>query len=172
MALIARHGPAWTFIDYHQFFLMEPDQEDFIPDEAGQLVSATGESVIVHTGIATGRVAVRIEIHDAEPALDEAEWEEVAEVGVQVETGPLIVRCLMEYPPDLPELTPAGPGPYRVRAHARGRDIAYDLGVSESQEVYLFQIWPAPYGPLHVLKQTDLCGRGLRLPVDSPRRTD
>lgn len=156
MTLIARHGPAWTFIDYHQFFLMEPGHEDFVPEEYGRLISPTGEAVIVHTGIAIGNVAVHIEIHDHEPPLDDtdcADWEEVAEAGTRVEKGALMVRCLMDEPPDLPVLTPAGPGTYRVRAHARGRDTAYDLAVSQSQEVYLFQIWPASYLPPHVLKQ-------------------
>lgn len=164
MTLIARHGPAWTYIHYHQFFLMEPDQQDYVPEEAGPLISTTGEAVIVHTGIANGNVAVHIETHDHEPPMDDADWEEVAEASMQVEEGPLMVRCLMEDPPDLPMLTPAGPGLYRVRAHARGRDIAYDGCVSRSQEVYLFQLWSAPYLPLHVLKQTDLCGKGLRRP--------
>ncbi|GAA2149481.1 hypothetical protein [Actinomadura napierensis] len=166
MALIVRDGPAWTCVDYHQFFLMEPEQQDFIPEEAGGLISATGESVIVHTGIANGHVAVHVEIHDDEPVVDEAGWEEIAEAGVQIEEGPLMVRCLMEDPPDLPSLTPLGPGSYQVRAHARGRDIAYDACVQRSQEVYLFQVWPAPCLPLHVLKQTDLCGQGRRRPAE------
>ncbi|MFA1547308.1 hypothetical protein [Actinomadura chokoriensis] len=165
MTLIARHGPAWTYIDYHQFFLMEPGEQDYSPEEAGALISTTGEAVIVHTGIANGDVAVHVEIHDHEPLVDDADWEEVAEASLQVEEGTLMVRCLMADPPDLPVLTPAGPGLYRVRAHGSGRDTAYDGCVSRSEEVYLFQIWAAPYLPLHVLKQTDLCGRGLRRPA-------
>ncbi|GAA1892671.1 hypothetical protein [Actinomadura bangladeshensis] len=110
MTLIARHGPAWTRNDYHQFFLMQPEHQDFVPEEAGRLISPTREAVIVQTGIAGGNVAVHIEIHDHEPSL-------------------LMVHCLMDDPPDLPVLTPApaGPGLYRVRPPARGRDIAYDL---------------------------------------------
>ncbi|MFC4052409.1 hypothetical protein ACFOY4_22215 [Actinomadura syzygii] len=57
MTLIARHGPEWTSIDYHQFFLMNPDQEDFIPEEYGKLISPTGETVIVHAGSAHTPVA-------------------------------------------------------------------------------------------------------------------
>ncbi|QKG24044.1 hypothetical protein ACTIVE_5687 [Actinomadura verrucosospora] len=152
--MISEHGPAWTYIDYHQFFLTEPEQLDFVAEEVGDLISATGESVIVHTGIANGHVAVHVQVHDDEPPLDEAGWEEIAEAAVQVENGPLMVRCLMEDAPDLPALT-SGPGDYRVRAHARGRGIAYDACVHRSQEVYLFQVWPAPYLPLHVLEHTD-----------------
>ncbi|GAA4301681.1 hypothetical protein BJY14_007725 [Actinomadura luteofluorescens] len=164
MTLIARHGPAWTYIDYHQFLLMKPDQQDYVPEEAGRLLSTTGEGVLVHTGIANGNVAVHIEIHDHQPPLDDADWEEVAEASTKVEHGPLMVRCLTADPPALPMLTPAGPGTYRLRAHARGRDIAYDGCVSRSPEVYLIQIWPAPRA------QTDRPVRQRPAPPRTPRR--
>ncbi|QKG20057.1 hypothetical protein ACTIVE_1693 [Actinomadura verrucosospora] len=78
------------------------------PRGSRTLISTTGEAVIVHTGIANGNVAVHIETHDHEPPMDDADWEEVTEASMQVEEGPLMVRCLMEDPPDLPMLTPAG----------------------------------------------------------------
>ncbi|WP_281292131.1 hypothetical protein [Actinomadura decatromicini] len=37
MTLLARHGPEWTFIDHHQFLLIEPDQLNFMPEEDEKL---------------------------------------------------------------------------------------------------------------------------------------
>ncbi|MEU8470568.1 hypothetical protein AB0F30_22160, partial [Streptomyces sp. NPDC029006] len=37
-----------------------------------------------------------------------------------------------------------GPGDYRLRIHARGRDTAIDLAPDDVTEWYLIQVWPAP----------------------------
>ncbi|MEU2726066.1 hypothetical protein [Streptomyces smyrnaeus] len=72
--------------------------------------------------------------------------------------GDMHVRALMDDPPDLPVLAPAGPGSYRVRVHARGRDIAPDGVAEEPVEDYLLIVWPAPPEPDTVHKQTDNFG--------------
>ncbi len=64
----------------------------------------------------------------------------------------------MDDPPDLPVLTPAGPGSYRVRVHARGRDTAPDGVAEEPLEDYLLTVWPAPPRSDTVYKQTDEYG--------------
>ncbi|MGH3449573.1 MAG: hypothetical protein ACRDQW_02380, partial [Haloechinothrix sp.] len=63
-------------------------------------------------------------------------------------------------------------GYYRLRAHARGRDIATDGVASEPVEDYLFVVWPAPPGPETVHKQTDAWGADVRgcYALDRPRR--
>ncbi|MCE0446635.1 hypothetical protein LT493_24490 [Streptomyces tricolor] len=45
---------------------------------------------------------------------------------------------------DLPDLAAAGPGTYRLRVHARGRDQAVDLAPDTVTEHYLLQCWPQP----------------------------
>ena len=66
-------------------------------------------------------------------------------------------------PPDIPPLTEHGPGRYRVRVHATGRDRKFDLAVSEAVERYLIQVWPVaqPDGDT-ILKHTDAYGAMMR----------
>ncbi|MFF5257648.1 hypothetical protein ACFY4C_01785 [Actinomadura viridis] len=77
--------------------------------------------------------------------------------------GELRVAAIGADGPDLPPSAALGPGPYRVRAHARGRDTGRALrGTGEMVEDYLFQIWPAPPAPEIIHKQTDAYGAVLR----------
>ncbi|MQS35128.1 hypothetical protein FFZ77_05690 [Streptomyces katsurahamanus] len=58
-----------------------------------------------------------------------------------------------------------GPGDYRVRVHARGRDTAVDRTPGELTEWYLLQVWPAPAQPPHVLTANDQYGTTQRAAV-------
>ncbi|MFE7841031.1 hypothetical protein ACFU53_34735 [Streptomyces sp. NPDC057474] len=66
---------------------------------------------------------------------------------------------------DLPVLSFAGPGDYRLHVHARGRDTAIDLAPDEVTEWHLIQAWPAPTHDVSVLRPQQglrsLCPRGL-----------
>ncbi|MFI5608717.1 hypothetical protein [Amycolatopsis sp. NPDC051903] len=118
---------------------------------------------VVLTGIHTGSVTVTARALDTEPDSVELDgWDEVAEVSVDSEYGELIVYGTGEHLPDFPELAHAGPGSYRVRVHARGRDIAPHLNVSEPVEDYLISVWPAPEAPDVVYKQSDKRGQEYR----------
>ncbi|MEU6413807.1 hypothetical protein [Microbispora sp. NPDC046933] len=58
---------------------------------------------------------------------------------------------------DSPSLTPHGPGSYRLRVHARGRDMEWrELAPSEPGEEHLIQIWPAPPADEVIHKLEDL----------------
>ncbi|MDG5808583.1 hypothetical protein P9869_39250 [Streptomyces ossamyceticus] len=63
---------------------------------------------------------------------------------------------------DLPVLSFNGPGTYRLRVHARGRDTAIDLAPKDVTEWYLIQAWPAPPQDPTVLCQTDSYGASVR----------
>lgn len=163
------YGPDPTGVDWHQFGLAEPGLLRSLSPGGltnGLITAAPEGGAIVHTGIATGDVAVSVELRDeaAPPGVPSwREWEEIAEITVQAPTGQLRVWALMADAPGLPLLTTHGAGPYRVRVHARGRDIAYDLAlIDEIVEDYLIQVWPAPPAPELIHKQTDKCGAGLR----------
>ncbi|MFI8243407.1 hypothetical protein ACIF83_40240 [Streptomyces sp. NPDC085866] len=67
-----------------------------------------------------------------------------------------MVRGLMDdLDEELPVLSFIGPGNYRLRIHARGRDTAIDLAPDDVTEWYLIQAWPAPPQPEVALRQTD-----------------
>ena len=101
---------------------------------------AGGATVIC--GIDTGPVRVRAEVHATAPAPDAASWEEVAETTFDAPVGRVRVVPLFEWPvADIGPLTD-GPGNYRVRVSARGRDTARNRFVEAPTEDYLLQVWP------------------------------
>ncbi|MET7997965.1 hypothetical protein ABZU76_44485 [Amycolatopsis sp. NPDC005232] len=118
---------------------------------------------VVLTGIHTGSVTVTVQALDTAPDSVELDgWDEVAEVSVDSEYGELIVAGMGEDPPDFPELAHSGPGSYRLRVHARGRDIAPHLNVWDPVEDYRISVWPAPESPDAVYKQSDKRGQEYR----------
>ena len=157
-------------VDYHAFELT--DSDDRAPmgfDTSNGLVfSRPGHSVIC-TGISGGKVNVGVESRRSPPThVDAGAWDEIIDHSVETSTGVLRVTCVLDDPPDLPHLTPQGPGTYRVRVHARGRDIAPDGVASEPVEDYLLIVWPAEPRPDTVHKQTDAYGAELRARPSRP----
>ncbi|MDX2937000.1 hypothetical protein [Streptomyces ipomoeae] len=63
---------------------------------------------------------------------------------------------------ELPVLSFNGPGEYRLRVHARGRDTAVDLAPDEVTEWYLIQAWSAPAHDVTVLRHSDGYGASVR----------
>ena len=159
--------PVLVPVESHQFWLREPDRRrGFPPRETNGLVAVTGPgSAIIFTGISSGRVPVRAEALTAAPATaDLGEWDEIADVSLPGLAGELAVAALMDdVPPGLPGLCAAGPGDYRVRVHARGRDTSPDEATDQPAEAYLVLCWPAPPAPDVQHKLTDRAGAGLRL---------
>ena len=119
--------------------------------------------IVVFTGISSGPVLVAVDARDTPPeSLDIGDWEEVVEISTHAPVGRMVVSGVFSDAPPLPVLTTAGPGDYRVRLHARGRDSAVDLGVTEPTEDYLVIAWPAPPAPEAIMKRSDQYGAGLR----------
>ncbi|MET7685931.1 hypothetical protein [Streptomyces sp. NPDC005423] len=121
------------------------------------LVSAVGGVVEVATGIHTGSVRVTVETHSQlpDPALG---WEEIAEMPCHSPSGEVLVTLMMDDPADLPSLPSQGPGPYRLRVHALGRDTAVDESTDDVVESYLIQSWPAAHQDALLVKATDAYG--------------
>ncbi|UNZ21334.1 hypothetical protein [Streptomyces sp. 891-h] len=153
-------------VDYHLFELADGDDHVPFEDYAAPngLVFSKPGCAIVLVGASSGDVNVEVEVRDRPPSGGPVTdgWDEVVDHSVTSLTGNMHVRALMEDPPDLPVLTPAGPGSYRVRVHARGRDIAPDGVAEEPLEDYLLVVWPAPTQPDTVHKQTDRFGADWR----------
>ncbi|OJF15413.1 hypothetical protein [Couchioplanes caeruleus] len=132
-------------------------------DSTNGLASVHPGGIVVFTGISCGPVRVTVDARDAPPSTADTEaWDEVLEVSVHAPVGRMVVSGVFSDAPELPVLTTAGPGDYRVRLHARGRDTAIDLGVLEPVEDYLVIAWPAQLAPETSLKNTDSYGAGRR----------
>lgn len=105
------------------------------------------------TGLHTGEVGFRVELHDEAPPLDET-WEEIVEVSFRP-TGAVSLVAWGGYaawPLDLDAVD------YRVRYSGARMDEAHRLGIPEGEEFepdrYLLQFWPGPPEPDRVVKQT------------------
>ncbi len=64
--------------------------------------------------------------------------------------------------PEFPVLSPHGPGHYRVRIHASGRDRHSDQVVEESGVRFNIIAWPATPIEAFIIKATSRHGYGLR----------
>lgn len=140
----------------------------------------------VYTGTHTGEISVTVELHDQPPPLDIDYWQDVVEVSVPAPTGQLRVGGLTaetETESLLPSLSHAGPGTYRLRVHARGRDGAASADESHDGEAageyadddsdgaedhtdptdeFLIAVWPAPEAPAIHHRLTGAFGAELR----------
>ncbi|MEU4675253.1 hypothetical protein AB0F91_46800 [Amycolatopsis sp. NPDC023774] len=128
------------------------------------LVGSDFNGALILTGITDGPVTVTVQLLDTAPdSVELDDSDEVAEVSVESEDGELIAHDLAaDPPPEFPNLAHAGPGTYRLRVHARGRDIAPHLNIQEPVENYLLSVWPAPEAPDVVYKQSDERGQEYR----------
>jgi hypothetical protein len=152
-------------VQYHQFNISDEDGPTGADLEAGHngLVQVTDGVTVVLTGIHTGEVDVTVTLHETEPAPGTDDWQEIVEISACSTSGDLMVRGLMDdLDEELPVLSFSGPGDYRLRIHARGRDTAVDLAPDEVTEWYLIQAWPTPAAPVAVLRQNDGYGASVR----------
>ncbi len=154
----------------HMFYLVDAGTVLGPPLASGNGLAAVGQGgVAVFTGISSGFVRVTVDARKGPPpVLDTEAWDEVVEVSVHAPVGRLRVSGVLNDAPEFPVLTVSGPGHYRIRVHARGRDTAVDQGVVEPVEDYLVTAWPAEPAPDASLKHTDAFGEGMRR---SRRRT-
>jgi hypothetical protein len=80
----------------------------------------------VLTGVSNGEVDVTVTLHQAEPVPDHKDWQEIVEISAHSASGELMVRAMMDDLDGTPLLSFNGPGDYRLRIHARGRESAYE----------------------------------------------
>ncbi len=160
-------GSTRVWVYARQFYIVDPDLgTDQAPDiaDAGNGLIAVGEDgASILTGLTVGPVKVTVTTHVSEPSLHEGGWDEVVETSFISTTGSALVTSWEDgEAEDLPGLTPSGPGSYRVRVHARGRDEGRakdSLGPDDDPvEVYLLQVWPTPAAGERIIRQTDQVG--------------
>ncbi|WP_157856013.1 hypothetical protein [Streptomyces aureocirculatus] len=116
-------------------------------DWSNGFVAVMETGVLIATGIHTGNIRVQASPYLTAPSLSSSDaevWDEIVEVSVQAPHAGLCVESLHDgVIAELPLLSTGGNGPYRLRVHARGRDIAYDQVREQPVEDYLIQAWPA-----------------------------
>jgi hypothetical protein len=156
--------------DHHTLWLV--DQGAAPPRPAiwlNGLVAGQRGAALIATGIHTGKVRVSVEVIQRPPAHpDTGGWDEVAEVSMEALTSLLVLRG----PVSASALTVSlpGPGHYRARVHARGRDASIDGVALEPAEEYRIILWPAPPGPAAQYKLTDRYGGTVRRAAAATRR--
>lgn len=169
-------------IDVHYGFIALKPYEDDLPGPEsveGQSNGICGAAVpgvlMMYTGLHTGAVPVRVELHTDAPPVG-ADWEDVVEVPFEVMDSdepqderwaglepeepapgePLYEFGLAAFESwqDVERPTPGG---YRARWCASGMDAAYD-GTRQHGEPaldrYLLQLWPASPAPDAVLRRS------------------
>jgi hypothetical protein len=167
----------WTSDDfrvgYSQYYLSD---HNVIPEGVGlsqafqgnSLVGAGGGHLAVVCGTHTGRIRITVDVRDDEPAPDFDAWSMAVDISHHSNTGR---TRLCEWDvggrPEPGNLTPAGPGWYRVRVRARGRDAARAAGTAcidadPPLEEHTVNIWPAPPAPDVVHRADDEIAHGPR----------
>ena len=136
-----------------------PDLEGAFAAQANGICgAAVPYGLFLITGLHTGTVGFRVELHEAPPRLDD-EWEDIVEVSFRPATAEVALLDWdgQGYPLDLE------PTDYRVRYCASGMDEARAQDTRLEDELlldrYLLQFWPAPPAPDRVLKQTSEVAR-------------
>ncbi|MER5305629.1 hypothetical protein ABT039_40040 [Streptomyces lasiicapitis] len=115
-------------------------------DWSNGMVAVMTTGALIATGVDFGpvRVLTAISIEPPPAADDQDTWDEIIEVTVHAPTGRLRAHSLEDGEfPELPVLSTAGSGAYRVRVHARGRADAPTTAEGDPVEDYLLQVWPA-----------------------------
>ncbi|RDI59040.1 hypothetical protein [Nocardia pseudobrasiliensis] len=127
-------------VDHHQFTLGAVDADTLDTRSEGTVVWAGPGFVTVLTGIAHGPVTVTAEEADVAPGTDGIEaWEAVEETILESEELLQLMRLDGE---PVAGFAPILPGRYRLRVHARGRDLDFDGTATESSEQYWLRWWP------------------------------
>lgn len=153
-------------IDYSQYYLVD---HNVIGEAEGlsqafqgnSLVGAGGGHLAVVCGTHTGAIRISVELCDDEPAPDLDNWPMAVDISHHSNTGRTWLAELHGGGrPEPGNLTPGGPGWYRVRLRARGRDAARSAGTGSIDadpplEEHAVSIWPAPPAPEIVHRADD-----------------
>ena len=151
------------FVHYCQAYVMSgeaphpgEDLEACFRGQANGLVGGALRGVLfLTTGLHTGDVGFRVEIHAAEPQPSTVPWDEVVEVSfvplaedTELRDWNGTTRCKI----------PIRPEPHRVRYSANGMDDgrAVDtlLADGDTVDAYQLDFWPAPLAPDAIVRQT------------------
>ncbi|MGI5213760.1 hypothetical protein [Plantactinospora sp. CA-290183] len=117
------------------------------------LVGATEGAALVRTGCGAGWVNLAVELYARRPVPQTAGWDDAVEISYRTAVGESYLGSRRGAGTDYPRISFQGPGSYRIRVHARGRDLPPDgPGAGRVEEEYLLQVWRAPAGRTEILR--------------------
>ena len=131
-----------TFVDtdHHQFVVGTRGADTLAVRQSGALLEVGPGFANVLTGTAYGPVEVELGVLASEPDTSEvAEWEVVEEAPLRVDSSAYILKMDGD---QVEGFSAIPPGRYRIRAHARGRDGAWDRQVTVPVEQHMIWVWP------------------------------
>jgi hypothetical protein len=141
------------FADYFQFYLwdreMTPEAPTDYSDEDTKRRIKTGPNVVVVQPARNMNVPVELEVLDAAPSYDLADWDHVAEASLELPSGKLQIHECTGGPIDDIDVAP---GTYRVRAYYGRLDDLSPNGL-DGNDHYRIALWRAPLASICVLKQ-------------------
>jgi hypothetical protein len=140
---------------------LEPDIESVTYRDFNGLISAHASFAVVMTGTQFGLVQLTIASLNDEPRLSIDDWDDVVEISLTFEELGAVTTdngLGLEQAPYLP------PGDYRIRVHARGRDLGHDQADvwNSPIEEHLIQAWPGPKDREICHKLSDAYGASIR----------
>jgi hypothetical protein len=156
-AAIALDAP-WP-VHYGQIYVLSPECEPVMPADAfeGQRNGLCGAGVegglFLATGLHTGYVHMRIEVHTNEPPIDD-EWEEIVEVSCFFPQTPVVLE---DWSGNSKCELPIAEGMYRVRYSAKRFGQAQEGNGVDGEalvERYSVLFWPSPRRADQVIKET------------------
>ena len=123
------------------------------PAQSAGLIQVDSGHATIHITHQWGPADFTVTVADRDPGVDHEGYEDIVEVSYVCGSGQMEltgfsfdehVMC------PLPAL-PAGPGPYRIRYHIKGRDTE---GTEDATDDHYLQIWPSPVSDPVVVKAT------------------
>lgn len=149
------------FADYYQIHLFDDgsvtDLGDAWTDEAVRARFAMAADAIAVGTTVNVNVAVTLEVLEAAPQDDSAEFDHVVEGSLHVPSGRLVIMGCTDYEPEAARFA-VPEGPVRVRAASGNLAEAERLGIDSNNvpvtmERLRLQVWPAAHGDRIVIKR-------------------
>jgi hypothetical protein len=147
-------------LTYGFFDVINTDPYEELPDLSARgvfdgITTKTAAGITINTGCKVGDVNVTVQADTSPLAFDPDEWEAIDEISIETASGQITIWAPEEGTDDFGNAAVVGPGHYRVRVCARGRDIYPDIAAEETVEDYLIPIWPEPGSPSKLVKLAD-----------------
>ncbi|MEV4577980.1 hypothetical protein AB0K16_32515 [Nonomuraea jabiensis] len=149
---VSTAATAKVFVSYSKILIKALGEVDYT-DPPGYapngLVAAHLDAAAIFTGVHSGYVTVTVQTTTSAPRLEGGrKWADVEEVVFPTSIADMRLFGLMgdTPPPDLPSLTPQGPGVYSLRVHASTRPRIGTPETDDPVEEYLVCAWPLALG--------------------------